>query len=131
MAVFTSLQQRQDAKRDRIELIADFLSSKGIKPGCIVSGTSAPQIARALGCRSAALSGHDANMTLDQLLQLSRTTQVVLTRGTPDLATTPPSWAAGRWAGYRVPGLPQRWALTVFVPIPDGASPDPSPAPTS
>lgn len=130
-AVFASVRQRQDAKRDRIELIADFLRSQGIKPGCIVSGTSAPQIARALGCRSAALSGHDANMTRDQLLELSRTTQVVLARGAPNLTTTPPSWAAGRWAGHRVPGLPKRWALTVFVPISDGASPDPSPAPTT
>ena len=115
-AVLHRLTAAQDAKRARIELVADYLRAQGIRPGCVVSGTDAPQIAHALDCTSAALAGHDANTTRGELLRLATTTQVVLTRRTPTLSTTPPAWAGGGWTGHRVPGLPHKWALVVFLP---------------
>jgi hypothetical protein len=125
-AVFARVHHGQDTKRDRILLIAEFLTSKGVKPPCVVSGSTAPQIAHALGCSSSALGGHDASITRQQLLDLSKNAQVVLTRGAPNLSTKPPSWAGDGWIGYRVPGLPKKWALTVFVPTPTPTTPNPS-----
>lgn len=125
-AALARIGHAQAVSRDRIAMIADFVASHGVRPPCVVSGSQAPLIAYALGCRSSALRGHDASVTRAELLELAATHQVVLTRSRADRSLRPPRWVGDGWTGYRVPGLPRRWTLTVFVPT----ATDPAARPT-
>ena len=92
--------------------IADALNRFGIRSPCLVSGDEAIPIGFAAGCRSAAASGNNANLTVPEIVAMARREPVAVV---VPAGAAPPPFAAG-WHMHAIPRLTRYAGERVYLP---------------